>query len=376
MFSAKALTMPTQPSKHVVITAYRGVSLLDLAGPMEALRVASTAPEFGPNAGQAYSCTVVSAAGGPIMTSDGVEIVTARASGLGGLAIDSLIVPGALYVEDTLRDGALIAWIKTAAKRARRVCSVCAGTFPLGQAGLLDGRRAVTHWMHCRLLAEKFPRVRVEPDAIYVRDGKVWSSAGVTTGIDLTLALIEEDFGRAVAMHVARVLVVYLKRSGGQSQYSPLLHEQADRAEDRFVALETWIAENLRSPLSVGELAARVHMSPRNFARQYAAQRGKTPAKAVEAIRLDAARRLLEESADPIQAVARQCGFGTEEQLRSTFLRNLGVSPRDYRRNFSSVPTIAAPRQSHSGAKRSVNRGKVPRAPGGFRLPKQAGLVA
>jgi len=184
--------------------------------------------------------------------------------------------------------------------------------------------------------------VTVEPDAIFIRDGAVWSSAGVTTGIDLALALIEQDAGRALAMNVARILVVYLKRAGGQSQYSALLAAQAESDSESFSELERWIVEHLKSDLSVNALANRVHMSPRNFARVYAAKRGRTPAKAVEAIRVDAARRRLEETddrieaiADRIEAIAEGCGFSSEEQMRCAFLRILSVPPRDYRRRFS-----------------------------------------
>jgi transcriptional regulator GlxA family with amidase domain len=190
--------------------------------------------------------------------------------------------------------------------------------------------------MHAPLLATRHPRVSVEPDAIFVRDGRVWSSAGVTTGIDLALALIEQDAGREIAMNVARILVVYLKRSGGQSQYSALLAAQAESESESFGKLEQWIAENLKRDVTVEKLAERVHMSPRNFARVYAQKRGRTPAKAVEAIRLDAARRRLEETEDRIASIAEQCGFGSEEQMRLAFRRALKIPPRDYRKRFSS----------------------------------------
>jgi transcriptional regulator GlxA family with amidase domain len=189
--------------------------------------------------------------------------------------------------------------------------------------------------MHAPLLATRHPRVTVEPDAIFVRDGAIWSSAGVTTGIDLALALIEQDAGREVAMNVARILVVYLKRAGGQSQFSVLLAAQAEPDSESFSELERWIVEHLKSDLSVNALADRVHMSPRNFARVYAAKRGRTPAKMVEAIRVDAARRRLEETDDRIESIAEGCGFSSEEQMRCAFLRILRIAPRDYRKRFS-----------------------------------------
>jgi transcriptional regulator GlxA family with amidase domain len=307
--------------------------LLELAGPLEAFRVASS---FAAPRGKriAYECTVVSVAGGRIKTADGVEIVTARASSI-KRPIDTLIVPGGFWVEDVTRDQKLIQWIRSNAPACRRVCSVCVGSFMLAAAGVLDGKRAATHWMHAPLLATKHPQVTVEPDAIFVRDGRVWSSAGVTTGIDLALALIEQDAGRDVPMNVARILVVYLKRAGGQSQYSALLASQADSESDAFSALDQWIAENLTADLKVEALAERVHMSPRNFARAYAAKRGRTPAKAIEAIRVDAARRKLEETDDRLETVAYDCGFGTEDQMRCAFLRTVKVPPRDYRKRFA-----------------------------------------
>jgi transcriptional regulator GlxA family with amidase domain len=195
--------------------------------------------------------------------------------------------------------------------------------------------------MHAQLLAQQHPNVKVEADAIFVRDGRVWSSAGVTTGIDLALALIEEDCGRETAISVARVLVVYLKRAGGQSQYSALLAAQAESESNNFAELERWIAENLKADLRIESLAERAHMSPRNFARMYAEKRGRTPAKAVEAIRLDAARRLLEETDMRIETVADQCGYSGEEQMRAAFVRVLSIPPRDYRKRFATSKTTA-----------------------------------
>ena len=320
-------------SRRVAITAYEGVSLLDLSGPLEAFRVASVFG--GPRGGRvSYECSVVSMRGGPVKTADGVEIVTESVRSLGRQAIDTLIVPGAFAVDDVTRDSALVRWVGRRAATCRRVCSVCIGSFLLAAAGLLDGRRAATHWMHAPLLAARYPRVTVEPDAIFVHDGRIWSSAGVTTGIDLALALIEQDAGREIAIHVARILVVYLKRAGGQSQYSALLAAQAQGESETFSELERWIGEHLKSDLRVDALAERVHMSPRNFARVYALKRRRTPAKAVEAIRLDAARRRLEETGDRIASIAEACGFSNEEQMRGAFVRNLRIPPREYRKTL------------------------------------------
>ena len=229
--------------RHVVFAVYQGVSVLDLGGPLEAFRVASI---FGQTRSHRvhYKCTVVSSYGGQVDTADGVPLVTQSIRSLDRAEIDTLIVPGAFVVEDVTRDAKLIKWIATRAPKCQRVCSVCIGSFMLAAAGILDGRRATTHWMHAPLLARKHPKVQVEPDAIFVRDGRVWSSAGVTTGIDLALALIEEDCGRGVAIDVARMLVVYLKRAGGQSQYSALLAGQAESDADIFAGLDRWMAEN------------------------------------------------------------------------------------------------------------------------------------
>jgi transcriptional regulator GlxA family with amidase domain len=329
------MTMASTP-RHIVFIAYEGVSLLDLSGPLEAFRVAAA---FGrpSNKRAMYDCTVVSARGGRVQTADGVELNTKSLRSLATKPIDTLIVPGAFVVDDVTRDRALVQWVKTRAPACRRVCSVCIGSFLLAAAGILNERRAATHWMHAPLLARLYPSVTVEPDAIFVHDGVVWTSAGVTSGIDLALALIEQDAGRRVAIEVARILVVYLKRAGGQSQYSALLAAQAHSDSDTLSKLELWIAENLKSDLRVEVLADRAHMSPRNFARVYAQMRGRTPAKAVEAIRIDAARRRLEETQDRVAKIAEDCGFCDEERMRSAFIRNLRISPREYRKRFAST---------------------------------------
>lgn len=319
---------------RIAIVAYEGVSLLDLSGPLETFHVASFfAGENGSKLD--YECVIVSSQGGVVTTSAGVKILTKPIKVIRGLEVDTLIIPGACLVEEVTRDLRLVEWVRRIATRCRRVCSVCVGSFLLAEAGLLDGKRAATHWRHTGLFASRYPNVVVETDAIYVRDGKMWTSAGVTTGIDLALALIEQDSGRKAAMQVARNLVVYLRRSGGQSQYSALLAAQTESDHDVFSKLELWISENLDQDLSVEKLARRVHMSPRNFARVYAAKRGKTPAKAVEAVRVDAARRLLEDTDLRIQEIAAQSGFKNEERMRTAFMRYLSLSPKEYRNRFS-----------------------------------------
>ena len=218
------------------------------------------------------------------------------------------------------------------AREARRVASVCTGAFLLAAAGVLDGRRAATHWKTCAELAQRFPAVRVEPDPIFICDGSVWTSAGVTAGIDLALALVEEDLGRSVALAVARYLVVFLKRPGGQAQFSEALALQA--AEDKFGPLHEWINGHLASSLSLSVLAGEAGMSERSFSRRYAEATGQTPARAIERLRVEAARRLLSESRLPVKRIAERCGFGSEETMRRSFSRLLTVTPQEYRARF------------------------------------------
>jgi transcriptional regulator GlxA family with amidase domain len=230
----------------------------------------------------------------------------------------------------------LVDWVRQRTKKARRVASVCTGAFLLAASGALDGRRAVTHWSYCAELARRFPAVRVESDPIFVRDGSVWTSAGVTAGIDLALALIEEDLGHAVAIEAARRLVVFMKRPGGQSQFSAALAAQAS-ASGPFEALHSWMAAHLRDDLSVERLAERARMTPRTFARRYVDEVGRTPARTVSALRLEAASRSLAESRRPLKRIALDCGFGSEQNLRRAFMRRFGVLPLEYRERFMSA---------------------------------------
>jgi transcriptional regulator GlxA family with amidase domain len=290
-----------------------------------------------------YRTTVASIDGGILRTFPGLPIVTERLDSLDDQPIDTLIVPGVPVDEHGTLQPELVAWIRRHAPRARRVCSVCTGAFYLAAAGLLDGRRATTHWRDAARLARRFPNVHVDADPIFIRDagrhagdGVVWTSAGVTAGIDLALALIEEDVGHAVAMQAARRLVVFMKRPGGQSQYSAALAAQAS-ANGPFEALHGWMAAHLRDDLSVERLAERTRMSPRTFARRYVDEVGRTPAKTVSALRLEAASRALAESRQPLKRIALDCGFGSEQNLRRAFLRRFGVLPLDYRERFMSA---------------------------------------
>jgi transcriptional regulator GlxA family with amidase domain len=225
-------------------------------------------------------------------------------------------------------------WVRARASGARRVASVCTGAFLLAAAGLLDGKRAVTHWMHCAELARRFPAIRVEPDPIFVRDDAIWTSAGVTAAIDLALALVEDDVGRSLALAVARHLVMFLKRPGGQAQFSTALSLQS--AEDRFGTLHDWISRRLADDLSLPALARQAGMSERSFSRRYTEATGITPARAVERLRVEAARRLLSDTRLPVKRIAARCGFGSEETLRRSFMRLLAATPQDYRARFSA----------------------------------------
>jgi transcriptional regulator GlxA family with amidase domain len=315
-----------ESSRRVVLVGFEGLQSLDLIGPNE---VFSVAARLHPGA---YSVEIV--APEPTFGSwSGVRMVADRTlAGCRG-PIDTLMVAGGIGVADAERDERLIRWLRSAAARSRRVASVCSGAFLLARAGLLDGRSATTHWSSCKELARRYPSVQVETDPIFVRDGSVYTSAGVTAGIDLALALVEEDLGPEAARDVARWLVLFLRRPGGQSQFSAALAgQQAEREPLR--ELQGWMMDHLDEDLSVPALAERVYMSPRNFARAFKREVGMTPAVYVETVRVERARTLLETSGEGVEQVALRCGFGTVETMRRVFRRRLGVSPGEYRQRF------------------------------------------
>ncbi len=321
----------------VVVLAFERVQLLDVAGPVQTFAFAN---EIHKDArGAPYRTVVVSRRGGPVSTSAGLPLLTRSiASATAKERIDTLIVPGGPGVHDALKDARIIDWVTRQSLSVRRIASVCTGAFLLAEASLLVGRSATTHWAACRPLQQRYPDVRVDADPIYLRDGRIWTSAGVTTGIDLSLALVQEDLGRKAAMQVARLLVVFLNRPGGQSQFSAPLEAQMTAADgdapNHFAPLHGWIAEHLCGDLRVERLAERAGMSPRTFARVYAEKMGLTPARMVEKIRIEAVRRNLEETDMPIKQIAAACGFGNEERLRRAFARQMGTTPADYRRRF------------------------------------------
>ncbi len=313
------------PPREVVFAVYPSIKLLDLAGP---LQVFSDAGGGDP----AYRVSVVSLPGGPVQSDTVLPVATVAASDWAGREIDTLIVPGGSGAGAAAASPVMTQMVASLSRSSRRTASVCTGAFVLAAAGLLDGRRAVTHWNSCSWLARCHPDVLVEADPVYVQDGPVWTSAGVTVGIDMALAMVAEDIGRKAAMALARAMVAYMVRPGGQSQFSAPLDNQAADAGGRFQDLHSWIAAEPGADLRVENLAAFMNMSPRSFARIYREETGRTPARMVEAIRL-------EDTGLPVTAVAMRCGFGDEERLRRAMQRGLGVAPSSYRRRFRAPGT-------------------------------------
>jgi transcriptional regulator GlxA family with amidase domain len=314
--------------RRIVIVAFPGVQTLDAVGPAE---VFSTADRLA--SGGQYAVEIVAASGGALTTGSGLQLLPHRSlTGVRG-PIDTLMVAGGTGVVDAMRDERLVRWIRSAASRARRVASVCNGAFLLAEAGLLDERRATTHWAACAELQRRYPNVTVEDAPIFVRDGDVYTSAGVTAGIDLALALVEDDLGAAVARDAARWLVLFLRRPGNQAQFSSgPAWQPAERAPLRD--LQSWIADNLTADLSVAALAERAYMSPRNFARAFRREVGMTPGAYVKSVRLERARAELEAGDGSVDAVVAMCGFGTVETMRRAFQRRFDVNPAAYRSRF------------------------------------------
>ncbi|WP_267242026.1 GlxA family transcriptional regulator [Streptomyces sp. PR69] len=322
--------------RPVLVVLFDDVQSLDVTGPVE---VFSAAGHFTGDAdADAYPIRTASLDGAPVRTASGLRLTPDMP--LAEAEVEhTLLVPGGEGTRTP--DPRLIDWLREHAPRAQRLLSVCTGALLLAEAGLLDGRRATTHWAHCDRLARRHPEVDVHPDPIFVRDGEIATSAGVTAGIDLALALVEEDHGREAALAVARVLVVFLRRPGNQAQFSAQLAAQTARREP-LREVQRWISEHPGGDLSVEALAARARLSPRHFARAFQAETGMTPGRYVERVRLEHARRLLEDSRDGVEEISRACGYGTPEAMRRAFVRTLGAAPAEYRRRFRGpVPAHA-----------------------------------
>ncbi|WP_306368006.1 GlxA family transcriptional regulator [Nocardiopsis sp. CC223A] len=316
---------------EVVIVVFDGVQSLDVTGPLEVFAEAARAP------GADYRVRVGSLGGRAVTASSGLGLVPSVALEEVG-RIDTLVVAGGGGARGEA-DPALVEWLAGACARAGRVASVCTGAFLLARAGVLEGLRVTTHWAHCAELSSRFPGVEVDPDPIFVRQGRVLTSAGVSAGVDLSLALVEEDLGRRVALAVARHLVVFLRRPGGQAQFSaPLAAQWAQRPRVREV--QHWIVEHPAEDLSVEALAARVGLSARQFARVFVREVGCTPGRYVERVRVEAARRWLEDSGLGVEAVARRSGFASAEVMRRVFVRSLGCSPAGYRSRFHGAEGV------------------------------------
>jgi transcriptional regulator GlxA family with amidase domain len=319
--------------------AFPAVQILDVVGPLEVFaRAARWLREHGRRTDDAYTVEIIGIERGVFPASSGLRLHADRAFRDVGGGLDTLMIAGGMGVERYVGNAALLRWIRRQSGQVRRLASVCTGAFFLGAAGLLKGHRATTHWAYCTKLASRFPDTRVESERIFVREGNLYTSAGVTAGMDLALAMVEEDQGREVALGVARELVLFLQRPGGQAQFSAQLAVQlAERQPLR--ELQAYILDHPDADLSVETLAERAAMSPRNFARIFAREVGTTPARFVLSSRVEAARRFLEESDEGLDAICRRSGLGTTESMRRAFLRLVGTSPKSYRQRFNPSPS-------------------------------------
>lgn len=330
-----AEVMPRSASRRIVIVGFAGMQSLDAVGPFDVFSGADQAVA-GIAGSRGYSTSLVSAGGGLVRCDSGLGLATDPLP-RPDEEIDTLLLAGGWGVFEARQDRALVEWIATTAPRCRRLATVCTGAFLAAQAGLLDGRRVTTHWARADRLQQEFPTVTVDPDPIYVRDGDVWTSAGVTAGIDLALALVEDDHGVDVAQTVARWLVMFLRRPGGQTQFAaPVWAPRAERSTVRAVQALVEAAPDGDHRLTV--LATAAAMSLRHFSRVFVDEVGETPGRYVERVRVEAARHHLEATGDTLDAIASRCGFGTAETLRRSFQRRLGVSPGAYRRRFATGP--------------------------------------
>ncbi|NWJ51068.1 MAG: GlxA family transcriptional regulator [Bacteroidetes bacterium] len=325
-------------TKHIVLIAPPNTSILDIAGPLEVFSKANDyINTYAQNTNQPYTLHVLSTQSSKIVkTSSGLPIITEGTIKTIDYEVDTVLVTGNTNTTENMVVKETLNWLREHSTTTRRVGSICAGAFILAEAGILNGKRATTHWRVCDKLARSYPKVKVERDPIFVKDGNVYTSAGISTGMDLSLALVEEDYGRDIALAVARQLVLFLKRPGNQSQFSIMLtHQKVDYEPIRDI--QDWVIEHLDEDLTVEILAERASMSPRNFARVFLRESGITPAKYIEKLRLETARRRLEETKLTLDEISNECGVGNADALRRLFLRHMKTTPSDYRRSFATA---------------------------------------
>lgn len=314
-------------TRHIGFIGFDGITALDMVGPLEAFDAANSA-----NGSNFYKTLILSPAGKPFRSGASM-VMNADASFGDAPPLDTIVVPGGAGLRKPEVTSTVVAFLKQRERRTRRIVSVCTGLYALAQAGFLNGRRATTHWQFAQAFSQKFPDVNIEPDAIYIRDGKFYTSAGVTAGIDLSLALISDDLGRSVALQVARELVVYLKRSGGQTQFSEPLKFQS-KAGSEFSDLAAWMLRNLNKDLSVQVLSERVKLGPRHFSRKFKQAFGQTPADYVEVLRLDEARRRLAQPGRSIKGIGESLGYSSGDAFRRAFERHFGIGPKTFQSQF------------------------------------------
>lgn len=334
-YTITRLQIEQNPVRAIGIFAYPGAEVLDIVGPMEVFTFANLALQAEELiTDPVYQIEIIAKKlNEPIPTLSGLQIVPTRSyEKLENQNFDTLIIPGGINPDIAANDD-LVECVVSQSPKVRRLVSVCTGAFILAKGGLLEGKRVTTHWGFSKKMKEKYPYVNLEPDRIYIKDGKVWSSGGITSGIDLALALLEEDWGHKLAVAVAQYLVVFLKRPGGQSQYSAYLASEATNRRD-IRELQAWIMEHPNADLRVEALAERLATSPRNFARIFLQETGVTPAKYVEMVRIDMVRHYLLESDVNINEAAQRAGFKDIETMRRTFLRHVGINPSEYRSRF------------------------------------------
>jgi transcriptional regulator GlxA family with amidase domain len=325
------------PFRRIGFLVFPGCEIIDVCGPFDAFHYADYwLARFGRTKEPGNQCHILAATPGPVRTGCGIEIVATHGYRDIGDSLDTLVVAGGEDVGPACNDPFLIEWVRSIAPRVRRVASVCSGAFILAAAGLLNNRRVTTHWLFSELLARTYPSIQVDSSLIFARDGNIYTSGGITAGIDLALALVEEDLGREIPLAVARTMVVFPRRPGGQSQFSAYLKLEAKNRPD-IDELQAWVLRHPGEDLSVSALADRMAMSPRNFARLFRCETGETPAQFTERARTNAARLKLEQTVVPVETIAKECGFGNAERMRRTFQRLFDVSPHDYRARFRST---------------------------------------